>query len=161
MLMQWAKWFIVWNIFLYCKIIISCIDLFSATCFLYFADPISIQVFHQLRKKLKKRQHMTFMVTSSDDDKSNICQFFYQWNTLILNVEYVQKFMQNGQKFSDIQYVFLPRAYYLHPPSQDLRFSKKPNPGRVNENIMYMYSKSIQALNWKETNYLVQYPLQS
>ena len=33
-LMQWSKWFIFWNIFLYCKIIISFLELLSATCFL-------------------------------------------------------------------------------------------------------------------------------
>ena len=33
-LMQWSKWFISWNIFLYCKIIFSFSELFSATYFL-------------------------------------------------------------------------------------------------------------------------------
>ena len=35
-LMQWSKWFICWNVFLYCnsKIIISLLELFSAACFL-------------------------------------------------------------------------------------------------------------------------------
>ena len=34
-LMQWSKWFIFWNICLYCKIVISFLELFSAICFLY------------------------------------------------------------------------------------------------------------------------------
>ena len=33
-LMQWSKWFTFWNIFLYSKIIISFLELFSATWFL-------------------------------------------------------------------------------------------------------------------------------
>ena len=32
--MQWPKWFIFWKKFLYCKVIISFLELFSATCFL-------------------------------------------------------------------------------------------------------------------------------
>ena len=44
-------------------------------------------------KKLKKRQCMNFMMTSSNDDKSDICQFFYQDLFHIVNTEYVQNFM--------------------------------------------------------------------
>ena len=33
-LVQWSTWFIFWNIFSYCKIIISFLELFPATCFL-------------------------------------------------------------------------------------------------------------------------------
>ena len=32
--MQCPKWFVFWNIFLYCKVIISFLEFFSATCFL-------------------------------------------------------------------------------------------------------------------------------
>ena len=33
-LMQWCEWYISWNVSLYCKIIISFLELFSVTCFL-------------------------------------------------------------------------------------------------------------------------------
>ena len=36
---------------------------------------------------------MTFMKTSSDDDTSDICQFFYQDLFHIVNTAYVQNFM--------------------------------------------------------------------
>ena len=37
---------------------------------------------------------MTFMMTSSNDDKSDICQFFHQQDLFhIVNTVYVQNFM--------------------------------------------------------------------
>ena len=36
---------------------------------------------------------MTFMMTSSNDDKSDICQFFYQDLFHIAKAVYVQNFM--------------------------------------------------------------------
>ena len=36
---------------------------------------------------------MTFMMMSSNDDKSNICQFFYQELFHVVNTVYVQNFM--------------------------------------------------------------------
>ena len=36
---------------------------------------------------------MTFMMASSNDDKSDICQFFYQDLLHIVNAVYVKKFM--------------------------------------------------------------------
>ena len=59
---------------------------------------------------------MTFMMTPSNDDKSDICQFFYQDLFHIVNTVYVQNFMQNGQKFSQIQ---------------------KPSPGRVKRHELF------------------------
>ena len=59
---------------------------------------------------------MTFMMTPSNDDKSDICQFFYQDLFHIVNTVYVQNFMQNGQKFSQIQ---------------------KPSPGRIKRHELF------------------------
>ena len=92
-LMQWSKWFIFWNIFLYCKIIISFLELFSVTCFLFILQTQLTRRNTSIPKKLKKRQHMTFMMTSSNDDKSDICQFFYQDLFHIVNTVYVKNFM--------------------------------------------------------------------
>ena len=77
---------------------------------------------------------MTFMMTSSNNDKSDIFQFYYEDLFRIINTVYVQHFMENGQKFSEIQHVFSPWAY--SPPTNipALRFSKKPNSVRVKVN---------------------------
>ena len=45
-----------------------------------------------IAKKLKKRQHMTFIMTSSNDGKSDICQFFDLDLFYIVNTVYVQNF---------------------------------------------------------------------
>ena len=42
---------------------------------------------------------------------SDICQLFYQDLFHIVNTVYVQNFMKNGQTFSEMLHVFLPRAY--------------------------------------------------
>ena len=76
-LMQWSKWFSFWNFFLYCKIIISVLELFSANCFLYILQTQLGRRNTSIPKKLKKPQHMTFMMMSSNDDKSDIYQFFF------------------------------------------------------------------------------------
>ena len=91
-LIQWLKWFVFWNIFLYCKIIISFLELFSVTCFLFILQTQLTRRNTSIPKKLKKRQHMTFMMTSSNDDKSDICQFFYQDLFHIVNTVYMQSF---------------------------------------------------------------------
>ena len=65
--MQWSKCFIFWNIFLYCKIIIRFLELFSATCFLCILQTQLAKRNTLIPKNLKKRQHMTFMMTSSND----------------------------------------------------------------------------------------------
>ena len=67
--MQSLKWFIFCNIFLYCKIIISFLELFSVNCFLRILQTQYFGI-SSTPKKLKKRQHMAFMMTSSNDDKS-------------------------------------------------------------------------------------------
>ena len=100
--MQWSKWFIFWNTFLYCKIIISFLELFSATCFLCILQTQLTRRNTSIPKKLKhiitlhipkKRQHMTFMMASSSDEKSNICQVCYQDLFHIINTVYVQNFI--------------------------------------------------------------------
>ena len=47
--------------FLYCKIIISFLELFSVTCFLFILQTQLTRRNTSIPKKLKKRQHMTFM----------------------------------------------------------------------------------------------------
>ena len=74
---------------------------------------------------------MTFMMTSSNEDKCDMCQFFYQDLFHIVSTVYVQNFMWNGQTFSEIQHVFFNVGLLGLPPA--LRFWKKPNPGRVKE----------------------------
>ena len=91
--MQWSKWFIFWNIFLYCKIIISFLELFSTTCFLCILQTQLARRNTSIPKKLKKHQHMTFMMMSSNDGKNDICQFFYQDLFFIVNTVNVQNFM--------------------------------------------------------------------
>ena len=79
------------NIFLYCKIIISFSELFPATCFLCILQTQLTRRNTSIPTKLKKCQHMTFVMTSSNDDKSDICQFFYK--NLFHIVSTVQNFM--------------------------------------------------------------------
>ena len=67
---------------------------------------------------------MTFMMTSSNNDKSDIFQFYYEDLFRIINTVYVQHFMENGQKFSEIQHVFSPWAYSSPPTSQPCDFQK-------------------------------------
>ena len=59
---------------------------------MYFADPGNKKKYINSEKTFK-RQHMTFMMMSSNDDKSDICQFFYQDLFHIVNIVYVQKLM--------------------------------------------------------------------
>ena len=61
---------------------------------------------------------MTFMMTSSNDDKSGIFQFFYQDFFHIVNT--VKCKMDEN---------FLRYSMFFHHWST--RFSKKPSPGRV------------------------------
>ena len=82
-----------WNIFLYCKIIISLLELFSASFFLCILQTQSTRRNTSIPKKLKKRQLMTFMMTSSNDGKSDICQFFYKDLFHIVSTVYVQNFI--------------------------------------------------------------------
>ena len=79
------------NIFLYCKIIISFSELFPATCFLCILQTQLTRRNTSIPTKLKKCQHMTFMMTSPNDDKIDICQFFYQ--DLFHTVNTLQNFM--------------------------------------------------------------------
>ena len=92
-LVQWSAWFIFWNIILYCKIIINFLELFSATCFLCILETHLTRRNTSIPKSLKKRQRMTFIMTSSNDDRSGICQFFYQDLFRIVSTVYVQNFM--------------------------------------------------------------------
>ena len=63
--MQWSKWFIFLNMFFYCKLIISFLELFPATCFLCILQT------HQFLQNLKNvnawlswwRHQMTTKVT--------------------------------------------------------------------------------------------------
>ena len=82
--MQLSKWFSFWNMF------ISFLELFSATCFLCILHSQLTRRNISVPKKLKKRQHMTFMMTTSNDDKRDICQFFYQDLFRIVNTVDIQ-----------------------------------------------------------------------
>ena len=86
-LMQWSKWFIFWNMLLYRKIIISFLELFPATCFLCILQTQLTRRNTSIPKKLSKCQHMTFMMTSSNDGKSDICHFFIK-SYSILSIQY-------------------------------------------------------------------------
>ena len=77
--------------FLYCKIIISFLELFPATSFLSILQNQLTRRNTSIPTKLKKYQRITFMMTSSNDEKSDICQFFYQDLFHIVNA--VQNFM--------------------------------------------------------------------
>ena len=128
--MQWSKWFIFWNILLYSKTIISILEIFSATCFLCILQTQLIKRNTSIPKYLKKLQHMTLMITSSNDGKSDICQFFDQDLFHIVNTEYVQNFMQNGQKF---RYNMFCHDDSTDPPTTTLFFS--PENSRKNQSI--------------------------
>ena len=69
--MQWSKWFIFVNIFSYCKVINSFLELFSTTCFLCILETQLTRRNASTAKNLQKIQHMTFMMMSSNDDKSD------------------------------------------------------------------------------------------
>ena len=84
--MQWLKWFIFWNISSDCKIIISFLELFWATCFLCILQTQLIRRNTSIPRKLQRRQHITFMMASSNDDKSSICRFFYEDFFHIVNI---------------------------------------------------------------------------
>ena len=88
--MQWLKWFIFWNIFLYCKIITSFLELFSATCFLCILKTHLTKRNTSIPKKVKKRQHMTFMMMSSNGDKVTFVNFFINTYS-ILSIHYMYK----------------------------------------------------------------------
>ena len=81
-----------WNIFLYCKIIISFLELFSVTCFLCILQSQLTRRNTSIPKKLKKRQHMTFVMTSSNAFLMSIflSSLFFIY---IVNTVYVQSFM--------------------------------------------------------------------
>ena len=128
--MQWSKWFIFWNILLYSKTIISILEIFSATCFLCILQTQLIKRKTSIPKYLKKLQHMTLMITSSNDGKSDICQFFDQDLFHIVNTEYVQNFMQNGQKFRTNMFC---HDRSTDPPTTTLFFS--PENSRKNQSI--------------------------
>ena len=65
---------------------------------------------------------MTFTMTSSNDGKNDICQFFYQDLFHIVNTVYVQNLMQNGQK--------LRYSMFLHrePTSRPCLSTLPPSP---------------------------------
>ena len=61
-------------------------QLFWATCFLCILQTQLIRRNTSIPKKLQRRQHITFMMASSNDDKSSICQFFYEDFFHIVNI---------------------------------------------------------------------------
>ena len=120
--MQCSTWFIFWNIILYCKIIITFLELFSATCFLYILETNLTRRNTSIPKSLKKRQHMTFILTSSNDDRSGICQFFIKTYS-ILSMQYMYKISCKMDKY------FLRYSMFFHcgtsrPPNTPDIFKK-------------------------------------
>ena len=85
----WYKWFIFWNIFLYCKIVIRLLELFLATCFLCILQTQLTRRNTSVPQKFKKHEHMNFVVVSSNDGKSDICQFFFIETFSLLSVQYI------------------------------------------------------------------------
>ena len=75
------------NMFLYCKIVISFLELFPVTCFLCILQVQFTRRNTLIPTKFKQCQHMTFMMTSFNDDKSDICQFFIKTYS-ILSIQY-------------------------------------------------------------------------
>ena len=82
-LMQWLKWFIFPNMFLYCKIIISFSELLPATSFLCILQTHFTRRNTSIPTKLKKCQRITFMMTSPNDGKSDICLFFIKTYSIL------------------------------------------------------------------------------
>ena len=88
--MQWSNSLFFGIFFLYCDINISLLELFSATCFLGILQTQLTRANTLIPKKPKKRQHLTFMIMSSNDDKSDIYQFFVKTYS-ILSIQYMYK----------------------------------------------------------------------
>ena len=84
---QNGLFFEIFFIFLYCKIVISFLELFSATYFLFI---LQIQLTRRNTSIPKKHRHMTFMMTSLNDNKSDICHFFIK-TYFILQIQYMHK----------------------------------------------------------------------
>ena len=88
---------------------------------------------HTFLKHLKKCQHMTFMMTPSNDNKSDICQFFLSILIPYCQYSICTKFnVKLTKTFWDIA-CFFTKGLVALPPLPPLRFSRKPSPGRVNE----------------------------
>ena len=70
---------------------------------------------------------MIFMMTLSNDDKSDNCQFFYQDLFHIVHTVYVQNFMQNTKIFSAC---FFTTGLLAppHPPTPRPEILKKTQP---------------------------------
>ena len=84
--MQWSNFL---YIFLYCKIIIRFLELFSAFYFLCILHTQLTRRNASIPKKLLKNQNMTFMMTSSNSYKKYIYQDLFH----IANTVYLQKFI--------------------------------------------------------------------
>ena len=84
--MQWSNFF---YIFLYCKIIIRFLELFSAFYFLCILQTQLSRRNASIPKKLLKNQNMTFMMTLSNDYKKYIYQDLFH----IVNTVYLQNFI--------------------------------------------------------------------
>ena len=93
---QNGLFFEIFFIFLYCKIVISFLELFSATYFLFI---LQTQLTRRNTSIPKKHRHMTFMMTSLNDNKSDICHFFYQDLFHITNTVYAQNFLRYSMFF--------------------------------------------------------------
>ena len=91
---------------------------------------------------------MTFMMTSSNDDKSDICQFFDQDLFHIINTVCTKFHVKWTKLFWDTACFFTGPPGLLGPPLA-LRFSKKPSPGKVNNYIKLCWYQIISSWNMK------------
>ena len=110
--------------------IISFLELFLATCFLCILQTQLTRRNTSFPKNFKKRLHMTFMMTSSNDGKSDICQFFIKTYS-ILSIQYMYKVSCKMDKH------FLRCSTCFHhgpsstPLPQPWDFQKKASPDRI------------------------------
>ena len=104
--------------------IISFLELFLATCFLCILQTHLTRRNISIPKNLKKRLHMTFMMISSNDGKSDICQFFIKTYS-ILPIQYMYKVSCKMAKHFLRCSTCFHRVPSSTPPSPALRFSKK------------------------------------
>ena len=127
--MQWSNCLFFGIFFLYCKINISFLELFSATCFLDILQTQLTRTNTLIFKKPKKRQHLTFMVMSSNDDNSDIFQFFIKTHS-ILSIQYMYKIScKMDKKF--LRYSMFSSLLAYQPSLSSEIF--KPSPGSVEE----------------------------
>ena len=123
--------FFFWNMFFYCKIVISFLELFPVTCFLCILQTSKQEKIHQFQQNVKNvniwllwwRHQMMIKVTFVNFlsrlipyCQNSICTKFH--------VKWTKIFWDTACFFT---------ASLLAPSPPVLRFSKKLGPGRINK----------------------------